>query len=434
MPFNLRDSLADDLRTVAMRAQEKNLELVYEIDDAIPDSLIGDPGRLRQIVLNLVSNAVKFTLQGEVAVSAELQTRTAHNVVVPFAVRDTGIGIPTEKQDLVFGAFHRPIARQPDALAGHGLGLSISKQLVALMNGKIWLESIVGQGSTFHFTAEFECGTAVTAATDDAGDESLRSDLRVLIVDDHPTSRRILSQTLGKRGVHCECAKSAAKALELLNRGTFDLALLDVRMPEMSGFELAAGIRERWPQLGMKIAVLTSMRHRTDAELCLKLNIGAYLSKPVKNSDLFKMIRKLTSADGYLLPAAKQEDPVAESRSMRILLAEDNLVNQKVALRMLERLGHHVTLANNGREALSAFEKQAFDLILMDVQMPEMDGLEATRKVREMEPTGSRVPIVALTAHAMDSHQEECLAAGMDSFLTKPILLDALKTELARVA
>ena len=397
--------------------------------------MIGDPGRLRQIVLNLVSNAVKFTLEGEVAVSAELQAQTAGNVVVHFAVRDTGIGIPADKQELVFGAFSQADSSTTRRFGGTGLGLSISKQLVALMNGKMWLESTFGEGSTFHFTAEFgyEAGSQITSG--DGTSESLRSDLRVLVVDDHPTNRRILSTTLRGWGVRSECAESGAGALELLSRETFDLALLDVHMPEMSGFELAATIRKRWPELGMKIAVLTSMRNRGDAELCLKLKIGAYLSKPVKNSDLFKTIRKLTSVDGGGVPEpAKQKEQTAttEAPPMRILLAEDNPVNQKVAQRMLERLGHQVTLANNGREAVEALEANSFDLVLMDVQMPEMDGLEATRKIRAMQSTRPRVPIVALTAHAMDSHQEECLAAGMDSFLTKPILFDALKAEIER--
>jgi CheY-like chemotaxis protein len=417
-----------------MRAQEKGLELVYEIDEAIPDNLIGDPGRLRQIVLNLVSNAVKFTLRGEVTVSAELHSRTARSVVVHFAVQDTGIGIPPEKQQLVFGAFSQADNSTTRRFGGTGLGLSISKQLVTLMNGKIWLESVSGEGSTFHFTAEFQYRAGSETADDADGNEALRSNLRVLIVDDHPTNRRILSKTLSSREIYCECAGSGSEALELLGRGTFDLALLDVHMPDMSGFALAAEIRKRWPDSDMKMVVLTSMRHRGDAELCLNLKIGGYLSKPVKNSDLFKTIRKLTSVDGPTAPVVAKQNPVAtDSRSMRVLLAEDNLVNQKVAMRMLQRLGHQVTLANNGREAVEALETQQFDLVLMDVQMPEMDGLEATRTIRAREASGPRVRIVALTAHAMDSHQDECLAAGMDSYLTKPILFDALKAELEHV-
>ena len=295
---------------------------------------------------------------------------------------------------------------------------------------------IRSEGSTFHFTAEFEYQTASPDTPSNVTPESLRSDLRVLIVDDHPTNRRILSKTLSSWGVRSECAASGTEALELLSRQTFDLALLDVHMPEMSGFELASTIRERWPESSLKLAVLTSMRHRGDAELCLRLKVGAYLSKPVKNSDLLKTLRKLTSPTGYTDDApAKPNQIIAtpESPSLKILLAEDNPVNQKVALRMLERLGHRVTPANNGREAVDSLQAGLFDLVLMDVQMPEMDGLEATRKIRAMQSPGQRVPIIALTAHAMDSHQEECLAAGMDSFLTKPILFDALKAELERV-
>ncbi len=436
--FEFRDSLGDDLRTIAMRAQEKGLELVYEIDDAIPDNLIGDPGRLRQVLLNLVSNAVKFTLQGEVAVSATLESQSAGAVVVHFAVRDTGIGIPADKQGLVFGAFSQADNSTTRRFGGTGLGLSISKQLVSLMNGEIWLESTVGKGSCFHFTASFKYEAQPVepfAAVD-------FSRLTVLIVDDHPASRRILSQTLAKRGIATEAVESAARALELLaerqseGRHRFDLALIDVQMPEISGFELAAQIREQWPDTRMKIAMLTSMRHRGDAELCLSLHIEAYLSKPVKTSDLFKMIRKLTltpALESVAGEVAAGKTPPVAVRSLHILLAEDNAVNQKVATRMLERLGHSVTLAGNGKDALAAVRVQSFDLILMDVQMPEMDGLEAARAVRAWESGSSRIPIIALTAHAMDSHREECLAAGMDSFLTKPIRFDSLKLEIERL-
>ena len=433
IPFKLRDSLADDLRTIAMRAQEKSLELVYEIDDAIPDNLIGDPGRLRQIVLNLVSNAVKFTLQGEVLLSAQLESESADTVLIHFAVRDTGIGIPPEKQEHVFGAFSQADSSMTRRFGGTGLGLSISKQLVKLMNGKMWLESAVGKGSCFHFTAEFKYETAQAEVLEE--EEVDLGNLKILIVDDHPTNQRILSTTLEKRGIATVAVTSGAEALQLMEKESFDLALLDVHMPEMNGFELAQKIRAGAADRQPKIAMLTSMRHRGDAELCLQLRIDAYLSKPVKNSDLFKMVRKLTSRpmSEKVSRAAAAEMPVAPARSLRILLAEDNLVNQKVASRLLERLGHTVTLANHGREALEFIHAQAFDLILMDVQMPEMDGLEATRGVRDWEAGRMRVPIIALTAHAMDSHREECLAAGMDSFITKPIRFEALKIEIERL-
>jgi signal transduction histidine kinase/CheY-like chemotaxis protein len=439
--FKFRDSLADDLRTVAMRAQEKGLELLYEIDESIPDNLIGDVGRLRQIVINLVSNAVKFTLQGEIEVSATLESQSSETVLIHFAVRDTGIGIPAEKQQLVFAAFSQADSSTTRHFGGTGLGLSISKQLVELMNGKIWLESEVGKGSCFHFTAEFKCQSKPSEVSNEAVTAVDFANLNVLIVDDHPTNRRILSKTLAKRGIATATAESGVEALELLDRQgldrpSFDLALLDVYMPGMSGFELAEAVRGRWPDGRMKIVMLTSMRHRSNAELCLKLKIAAYLSKPVKNSDLFKMIRKLTAVparEAAAKAATEKDHSKAAGPSLHVLLAEDNLVNQKVASRMLERLGHTVALTSNGREALEAVQAHGFDLVLMDVQMPEMDGLEAAQKIRRWEAGKTRTPIIALTAHAMDSHREECLAAGMDSFITKPIRYDSLKSEIERL-
>jgi signal transduction histidine kinase/DNA-binding response OmpR family regulator len=430
IPFRIRDTLADDLRTVAMRAQEKDLELVYEIADAIPEMLIGDPGRLRQIVLNLVSNAIKFTMQGEIAVSAMLETQSAGTVVLHFSVRDTGIGIPPEKQELVFGAFSQADSSTTRRFGGTGLGLSISKQLVALMNGKIWLESTVGEGSCFHFTAEFKYeAKAAEPVTDFVG-------LNALIVDDQPTNRRILSETLRSWSITNTAVASAAEALDLLERQSFDLALLDVRSAPMGGFELAGKIREQRPDSPMKLIMLTSMRRRSDAELGRQLKIDGSLSKPIKNSDLFQMIGQLTSASKIEIlggETTETDQGPGTGRSLNVLLAEDNVINQKVATRMLERLGHIVTLAENGREALEAVRKHPFDLVLMDIQMPEMDGLEATREIRAWESGRARTPIIALTAHAMDSHRGECEAAGMDSFITKPIRFEHLRTAIERL-
>jgi two-component system sensor histidine kinase/response regulator len=428
--FQLRDRLADDLRTIATKAQEKNLELVYEIDDEIPDNLVGDPGRLRQIVLNLVSNAVKFTLQGEVAVSVTIESQSAESVVLHFAVRDTGIGIPPEKQQLVFAAFSQADSSTTRRFGGTGLGLSISKQLVALMNGKIWLESAVDKGSCFHFTAEFKCEQPPA----DAAPLPAFLNLSVLIVDDHPATRRILSAALSKRGMSAVATESAASALEILGRQSFDFALIDAQMPEMTGFALAQRIHKQWPNRNIRLVMLTSLGLRGMANH-LDAAISAHLSKPVKISDLFKILRKLSSSpDSAPAPALGRDDLSKNSaRSLRILVADDNLVNQKVAKRMLERLGHTVVLANDGKEAFLAIKTSSFDLIMMDVQMPEMDGFEATRRTREWEAGKTRIPIIALTAHAMDSHREECLAAGMDSFLAKPIVLESLKLQIERL-
>ena len=429
--FQLRDRLADDLRTIAMKAQEKNLELVYEIEDAIPDNLVGDPGRLRQIVLNLVSNAVKFTLQGEVAVSVTIESQSVESVVLHFSVRDTGIGIAPEKQQLVFAAFSQADSSTTRRFGGTGLGLSISKQLVALMNGKIWLESDVGKGSCFHFTAEFKYEPSPVEAVP----LPPLPNLSVLIVDDHRATRRILSATLSQHGMSVVAAESAAAALGILERQSFDFALIDAQMPETSGFALAQSIHERWPKRHVQLVMLTSLGLVGMANQHLDAAISAHLSKPVKISDLFKTLRKLSSPrDSAAAPALHRDDlPRNSAKSLRILVADDNVVNRKVVKRMLERLGHTVTLANDGKEALSAIKTASFDLIMMDVQMPEMDGFEATRRIREWEAGKIHIPIIALTAHAMDSHREECLAAGMDSFLPKPILLESLKLQIERL-
>ena len=429
--FQLRDRLADDLRSIAMKAQEANLELVYEIEEAIPDHLVGDPGRLRQIVLNLVSNAVKFTLQGEVAVSVTIESQSAESIVLHFAVRDTGIGIPAEKQKLVFAAFSQADSSTTRRFGGTGLGLSISKQLVALMNGKIWLESVVGKGSCFHFTAEFKWEQPPAEAAPLLSFPCLS----VLIVDDHPATRRILSAALAQRGMSAVAAESAASALEILERQSFDFALIDAQMPEMSGFALAQSIHKQWPNRHIQLVMLTSLGLLGMANHHLDAAISAQLPKPVKVSDLFEILRKLSSSrDIAAPPALRRHDlPENSAKSFRILVADDNLVNQKVAKRMLERLGHTVALANDGKEALSAMKTASFDLIMMDVQMPEMDGFEATRRIREWEAGKTHIPIIALTAHAMDSHREECLAAGMDSFLAKPILLESLKLQIERL-
>jgi signal transduction histidine kinase/CheY-like chemotaxis protein len=431
--FRLRDSVADDLRTVAVRAQEKGPELFYEIDEAIPDNLIGDSGRLRQILLNLVSNAIKFTAQGEVAVTAALEAQADGVVRIHFTVRDTGIGIAPEKQALIFDAFSQADASTTRRFGGTGLGLSISRQLVALMKGRIWLESAPWRGTQVHFTAEFQCQQKTSAMGPDGLGALGFPRLDVLVVDDHPASRRILSETLARRGLQTSSADSAQAALDLLTRQSFDLLLLDAQMPGMSGLELVAQIRQTRPELPVRIVLLNAVRRRTEMDLCLKLKVDACLSKPVKNSDLLRIIAKLFGFAKAEAPRQDTGQAPEHPRNLKILLAEDNQINQKVAARMLERLGHVITFANNGKEALACAKSQIFDLILMDVQMPEMDGLEAARAIRDWEAGKSHVPIVALTAHAMESHRDECLAAGMDSYLAKPIRFDQLKLEIARL-
>jgi CheY-like chemotaxis protein len=381
---------------------------------------------------------VKFTLEGEVAVSGSVESLSSDSVRIHFTVKDTGIGIDLEKQDLIFDAFSQADNSMTRRFGGTGLGLSISRQLVELMKGKIWLESTRGEGTHFHFTAEFELDKSSGEAPTEPVQAVEFEKLDVLIVDDHPTNLKILTAILAKWGVKTATAESGAEALQILERQGFDLMLLDMHMPGMNGFQVAAKIVERWPSLPMPIALLASMRERGDDERCKALNIGAYLSKPFKNADLCQTIHRLIAAPSTVAEPEKKQQIESPARHLEILVAEDNPVNQTVAKRMLEKLGYVVTLAENGKEALDSFKARAqsgraFDLVLMDVQMPEMDGFEATRAIREWEAGKSRTPVIALTAHAMASHRAECLAAGMDSYIAKPPQLNQLVAEIERL-
>ncbi len=427
IPFCLYDAVVDALRCVAMRAHGKGLELVYEIDEDVPAQMIGDPGRLRQIILNLTGNAVKFTAQGEVALRVAKVGNTPTGTELHFSVRDTGIGIAPEKQDAVFGAFAQADGSTTRHYGGTGLGLSISKQLVALMGGRIWLESELGKGTTFHFTAIFGSVAAQAVAEAEMPDLCPQA-LNVLIVDDNATNRRLLEVLMRNWGIKYRSANSGADALRLFEEQTFSLVLLDVQMPEMSGFGLAAKIRERWQASQVKIAILTSVGMRGEASLCRQLGIECYLAKPLKSSELFAAIRQLfvtpqdNTKDLITRHTLRNERDVPPSVTpLRILVAEDNRVNQALARRILEKQGHTVAIATDGREAVQAFEEGTFDLILMDVHMPEVDGFQATQAIRQRESKDRRIPIIALTANAMSGDKERCLAYGMDGFVSKPI-------------
>jgi signal transduction histidine kinase/DNA-binding response OmpR family regulator len=448
IPFSLRDHVADSLRGMASRAYEKSLELVYEVDEDVPDNIEGDPGRLCQILINLVGNALKFTSKGVVATRVSVEGLLDKAVLVRFSVRDTGIGIAPGKQDLVFDAFSQADISTTRRFGGTGLGLPISKRLAEMMGGRIWLESEPGCGSTFHFTAKFGLAP-VFPQPELAPDVAFGPDLRrVLIVDDNSTNQRLLSSMLSAWKLDYSIAHDAAAALDLLEKQTFDLMLLDIRMPGMNGFELAAEILHRWPGLPMKTVVLTSLGQRGDTNLCRELNIHGYLCHPFKRSVLFDVIRSLNSgnsADPQPVTRNMVEQRSDRSRtlpSLKILVAEDNPVNQTLACRLLEKHGHTVQLAENGLKALETFESESFDLVLMDVQMPEMDGLETARRIRELERGERRgeprTPIIALTAHALPSDRELCLKAGMDAYVAKPIhwrqLAEAIEAVLTQTA
>ena len=433
--FKLRDVLEDTMRVLAPRAHKKGIELACHTDPAVPDGLAGDPLRLRQIVMNLVGNAIKFTDRGEVVLQAVLQSRPEDRVELHFSVKDTGIGIPPEKQQLIFDAFSQADSSTTRRYGGTGLGLAISAQLVGLMGGKITVESQPGVGSTFHFTAWLEVERPDAQLP--VPRRRTLTNLPVLVVDDNATNRRILEEVLTNwrmRPVAVDGGTSALAELEKSSRarGPFAIALLDGHMPDMDGFTLAEQIIRDRRYTQTKIVMLTSAGVPEDIARCRKLGISAYLTKPVKQSELFDVIISIIGESAIDAPK-KPAKPRARRRGLRVLLAEDNQVNQLVAARILEKLGHTVTVVSNGREALSKAQSGKFDLIAMDVQMPEMDGLEATAQIREWERArGTHIPIVAMTAHAMKGDRERCLRAGMDGYTSKPIRIDALAQEIAR--
>ena len=436
IPFNLRENLGATVKALGMRAHEKGLELICRIAPAMPDGLLGDALRLRQIVTNLVGNAIKFTARGEVAVRVDVEGEVAESICLHVVVRDTGIGIPVEMRREIFEAFTQADGSTTREYGGTGLGLAIASQLVGMMGGRIWVESEVGVGSAFHFTVRL----AVCAASAPVRPPSrvVLEGLPVLIVDDNATNRAVLGETLTHWQMRPTAVGDGFAAVAALKRAVaagepFPLVLLDAVMPDVDGFAVAGQI-QRDPELaGATVMMLSSADRGGDAARCRKLGVACYLCKPVAQSDLLDAILRALSA----VPAepAPSRPPAATGpRPLRILLAEDNEVNQELVAQMLKRRGHALTLAGNGREALAAFEAAPFDIVLMDVQMPEMDGFAATAAIRECERvTGGRTPIVALTAHAMKGDRERCLAAGMDDYVSKPLRIGDLVETMARL-
>jgi signal transduction histidine kinase/CheY-like chemotaxis protein len=421
--FHLRDSLVDALKSLALRAQQKGLELACHVAPEVPEIVTGDPWRLRQVVLNLVNNALKFTEKGEVVVDVCRENGSPTEVQLHCAVRDTGIGIPAEKQRLIFEAFSQADSSTTRRYGGTGLGLTIAGQLVEMMGGRLWVESEPGKGSTFHFTPRF----GVPAGAAPVPRPVRLHALPVLVVDDNATNRRILGEMLSHLGMRPQLVDGADAALKALRGAVeagdpFPLVLLDGSMPGMDGFGLAGNIRGRPELAGTTLVMLTSAGQPGDAARCRELGIQAYLIKPVKQSELLDAVFTalgVSAGDGPA-PPAPAAPPIR--RRLHVLLAEDNVVNQRLAVRLLEKHGHTVSLTGTGREALAALERQSFDLILMDVEMPEMDGLEATAEIRRRErDTARHVPILAMTAHAMKGDRERCLEAGMDGYVSKPI-------------
>ena len=438
--FPLRDSLGDAMHTFGLRAAEKGVELTYLVPPDVPDNLIGDPGRLRQIIINLVGNALKFTERGEIVVVVTAEAIEDGQAHLHFVVSDTGIGIPLDKQKQIFEAFSQVDSSTTRRYGGTGLGLTISMQLVKLMGGQLWVESEPGKGSAFHFTVRFDIPKNAPVHTW-LKLEGLAG-MPVLVVDDNKTNRRILEDVLTNWGMRPCMADGGPEALAQLDEAVaggvpFRLALLDVMMPDMDGFAVAERIREN-PRLADCTMIMLSSAGQTENSVrCQQLGIARYLIKPVKQSDLRESILRVLGAQseaGQL--TAPTSSKVPETRPLRrILLAEDGLVNQQVARELLEARGHRVIVVNNGREAVEAVERDSFDLVLMDVQMPDMDGFEATAAIREREQfTGKHLHIVAMTAHAMKGDRERCLKAGMDAYLSKPIQFKALYETVEGIA
>jgi two-component system, sensor histidine kinase and response regulator len=438
--FVLRDNLDDTIKSLALRAQQKGLELACHIPATVPEVLVGDPGRLRQIVVNLVGNAIKFTENGEVVVDVEEIERRNGQVCLHLTVRDTGIGIAPEKHSTIFDAFTQVDRSTTRHHGGTGLGLTISTQLCAMMGGRMWVESELRRGSTFHFTVWLGISTNQHAARKRPPyDLTLPAlhEMPVLVVDDNATNRRILEEILINWRMKPAMAADAMTAMALLQQGSgagqpFPLVLLDGHMPGMDGFDLAEQIKRDPKFSDTTLLMLTSAGQPEDVARCRALGIRAYLTKPVKQSELLDTILNLlgqseekesrAAGDKLLGDHAALDAGELPVRPLRVLLAEDNAINQMLAVRLLEKQGHHVTIVTNGRDALEATLHQPFDVVLMDVQMPEMDGLEATRQIRAREKqTGGRLPIVAMTAYAMKGDREHCLAQGMDEYVAKPI-------------
>lgn len=447
--FNLRDVLEATLKTLALRADQKGLELLCEIAPGVPDMLNGDRNRLRQVLVNLVGNAIKFTDDGEVAVNVQMHSRDENNFILHFTVSDTGIGIDPEKQRLIFQPFSQADMSMTRKYGGTGLGLTISIRLVEMMAGTMWVESEVGKGSRFHFAVPMGRSRKKTEGVAIADSGILRN-VKVLIVDDNRTNRRILEAMLGNWEMKVTSAAGGEEGLAMLSaaRGQgepFALILADMHLPNLDGFAFVERIRQRPELTSAIIMMLTSAGHRGDAERCRKLGLAAYLLKPVRQSELRDAIAQALGGTPQASTPPISPDSFREAAgspaSLSVLVAEDNPVNQRLMVRLLEKRGHRVVLAATGREAIDALDKESFDLVLMDVQMPEMDGLAATAALRKKEKKsrrGTHQAVIALTAHAMKGDEDRCLAAGMDGYLAKPIRpqeLDALLlTYIARRA
>jgi len=426
--FNLRENMDATMKALGFRADSKQLELLYQIAPDVPAGVVGDPGRLRQVLVNLVGNAIKFTEHGEVEVRVKKVSESNGKVMLNFSVRDTGIGIPSEKQKVIFEAFSQADSSITRRFGGTGLGLAISTQLVRLLGGEMQLESEPGKGSIFHFTVSFSLANESDRAPARAAIAMLQG-LPVMAVDDNATNRRLLNESLRVWGINPTLVASASEALRLLHQSAaagkpYPLIIVDAHMPEMDGFSLVGHIKKD-PQLAsIPIIMLTSSGQPGDVALCHELGVAVYLTKPVGEAEFLEAIlRTLGRVPATASRQVLTRHTLREARRiLQILVVDDNPVNQHLAVRLAEKQGHSVAAVASGRQALEALERKQFDVVLMDIQMPEMDGFEATTVIRQKErQSGSHIPIIAMTAHAMEGDREHCLGAGMDGYVSKPI-------------
>ena len=448
-PVNLRGCIEEALDLLAAKAAEKDLELAYQLEEDVPEHVLGDVTRLRQILVNLIGNAVKFTREGEIVVLVKVASAPENKSdptqpwQLQFSVRDTGMGIPAERLARLFSPFEQADVSTARRFGGTGLGLSISSRLVELMGGRMWAESSVGNGSTFNFSLSLLSAPADVPSVLDHKQPQL-ADLRLLIVDDNPTNCRILALQTGKWGMNTRTAQNGLQALEWLRRGeVFDLAILDMQMPGMDGLALAAEMRKIPASVNIPLVLLTSMGVRSDNPEFLQAGFATCLTKPIKPAQLFESLIRVLSGTRTMQkikPANNKLDPQLSQRlPLRILLCDDNLINQKVASRVLGQMGYSAKVAGNGVEALSAIDSAPYDMVFMDVMMPEMDGLEATRQIRQRQKDRANHPnykaqmiIVAMTASAMPGDREKCLESGMDDYLSKPVRPEDVRAVIER--
>jgi two-component system, sensor histidine kinase and response regulator len=438
--FNLRDCLEETLKTLALRADEKGLELLCDIAPEVPDWVSGDAVRLRQIILNLVGNSIKFTHRGQVDLRVRRIAETGDAPTLQITVADTGIGIPVGKQKSIFDPFTQADTSTTRNYGGTGLGLTISSRLVCMMGGKIWLESEVGQGSQFHFILPLKHGHKASESEPKLPTDMFRT-IKALVVDDNSTNRRILQEMLKGWELKSTSVEGGEQALAELQSAQqagqpYQVVLTDLHMPGMDGFTLAEKVRQCTKLEGIAIVILTSAGHPGEIQRCRSLGITSYLFKPIRKLELLSAIlqvREKGQTPSGLTPPVAPSKPVVQGKGLNILLAEDNRVNQVVATRVLGKMGHTIAVANNGVEALSLLAAGSFDLVLMDIQMPQMDGIAATTSIRTQEmKTNSHLPIIAMTAHAMKGDRERCIEAGMDGYVSKPINIEDLKVAIAK--